>query len=182
MYLIRLMATHLPFLSIADSSGAPDPCHVAPWTTFTHINSDDSSDDGDDSSQEAVSQVAKLLESQRDSSKTLSSADDVESDEESTDETGSDSSDESNVDTDSNPVPTSKKVGVKGRLPRRKSLQRHPPMSAPALALIRILMRRMNCQAFQNTKQSRLQVQTPAPARIRIRILTRIISLQRRTN
>ena len=83
----------------------------SPFVHLTHINSDDSSDESDDS-QEAVPQVAKSLESQRDSSKTLSSADDVESDE-STDETGSDSSDESKVDTDSNSVPTSKKSGKK---------------------------------------------------------------------
>lgn len=61
-----------------------------------------------------------------------------------------------------------RKVGVKRRFPGRKSPQRHPLMSAPAPAQILVLTRRMNCQANQNTKQSRLQVQTPAPARIRM--------------
>ena len=78
-----------------------------------------------------------------------------------------------------------RRMGVKVRLPGRKSPQRHHPMSAPAPALILMRMRmrkrkRMNYQAYQNTKQSRLQVQTPA--RAKIRILIRIVSLQRRTN
>ncbi len=89
---------------------------VPPWSTFAHFDTGDSSDDSDDISYMALP-VANRKGSQRDSSKTLSSADDVESDE-SIDETSSDSSDESDVDTDSNSVLTSKGSGSKNTVSR----------------------------------------------------------------
>ena len=89
---------------------------VPPWSTFAHFDTGDSSDDSDDISYMKL-QVANRKGSQRDSSKTLSSADDVESDE-SIDETSSDSSDEPDVDTDSNSVLTSKGSGSKKTVSR----------------------------------------------------------------
>ena len=99
------MTAHLPFVSSRFLWFVRS--FVVPLSTFAHIDLEDSSSD---TPQRVVPQVVKLRESQRDSSKTLSSADDVESDEESADETGSDSSDESDVDKDSGSVPTFKEV------------------------------------------------------------------------
>ena len=99
------MTAHLPFVSSRFLWFVRS--FVVPLSTFAHIDLEDSSSD---TPKRVVPQVVKLRESQRDSSKTLSSADDVESDEESADETGSDSSDESDVDKDSGSVPTFKEV------------------------------------------------------------------------
>jgi hypothetical protein len=114
---MRLMATHLPFVSSRFLWFARS--FVVPLSTFAHIDLEDS---GSDIPQKVVPQVVKLRESQRDSSKTLSSADDVESDEE---ETGSDSSDGSDVDTDSSSVPTFKE----GRS-KRKTLRAKKPATS----------------------------------------------------
>jgi len=69
-------------------------------------SSDDSSHDSDTTHRKAAQRVVILQDSQRDSSKTLSSEDITDSDEESTEEEDSDSNIDSDVDMDSSSAPT----------------------------------------------------------------------------
>ena len=94
--------------SPADSSGSLDP-FFASNRTFTYPDSDDSSDDSGGTPKKAVTRAAtNLKDYQRDSSKTLSSADDADSIEQLTNENDSDSGDDSDADMDSSSVPDAK--------------------------------------------------------------------------
>lgn len=104
--------------SLVDSSGSLDP-PFAHNCISTYLDSDDSGDDSD-TPQKAVTRVTNLKDYQRDSSKTLSSADDADSNEP-TSENDSDSSDDSDVDMDSSSVP-----GAKARS-KRKTVQVKKP-------------------------------------------------------